>query len=363
MSYLARMTTTERYNLKNVHGDNRWMVRARVDGVDVEAVTVRARIACGLSGERVEAIFVRGLSFGTPAPRAIGVSAVYLTGVIHGRTFQNHRHLQRRRLSVLPYSAKASTSERKGPVSSPSCVDGKQTRPIIGTVGSGPSHRRRQNSRLPNQSRSTPERRSFTTTRQAGCGHSGGMRLVWHRVSLEAPSVSTAGEASTTGNPLLRDVCCTGGSPPQTIASPTPRSLRMVAAPHGEPLGRTPRLARWPAARDSFQARIGSSLDDSVAKLANAYGSHSADVVGKTTLPSPVLHSGLSATPAGYSGLPRTTNRLELRPNGKQPVAGSSPAGVIEFSSLLALPFSSPCRESSVGPFCFTRQRERKPGI
>ena len=336
MSYLARMTTTERYNLKNVHGDNRWMVRARVDGVDVEAVTVRARIACGLSGERVEAIFVRGLSFGTPAPRAIGVSAVYLTGVIHGRTFQNHRHLQRRRLSVLPYSAKASTSERKGPVSSPSCVDGKQTRPIIGTVGSGPSHRRRQNSRLPNQSRSTPERRSFTTTRQAGCGHSGGMRLVWHRVSLEAPSVSTAGEASTTGNPLLRDVCCTGGSPPQTIASPTPRSLRMVAAPRGEPLGRTPRLARWPAARVSFQARIGSSLDDSVAKMAT----HSRGIWQAMLINLP------HAKPASMLDAMRnertSSGKRNQRPYGAcltSMVAGSSPAGVIEFSSLPALPF------------------------
>ena len=75
-------------------------------------------------------------------------------------------------------------------------------------------------------------------------------------------------------------------------ASPTPRSLRMVAAPRGEPLGRTPRLARWPAARISFQARVGASLDDSVAKMVDAYGSRSADVVGNTTLPSPVITSG-----------------------------------------------------------------------
>jgi len=37
----------------------------------------------------------------------------------------------------------------------------------------------------------------------------------------------------------------------------------MVAAPRGEPLGRTPRLARWPAARVI-------SLGDSVAKLVDA---------------------------------------------------------------------------------------------
>ena len=124
-------------------------------------------------------------------------------------------------------------------------------------------------------------------------------------------------------------------------ASPTPRSLRMVASPRGEPLGRTPRLARWPAARVS-------SLDDSVAKLVDALPSARQAMVVRGGRSAPQCSSADRVLPGWHQVGSIPTE-----------IAGPSPAGVIEFSSLLALPFYPLAGDSSVGPFSV---RTRRPG-
>jgi len=123
----------------------------------------------------------------------------------------------------------------------------------------------------------------------------------------------------------------------------------MVAAPRGEPLGRTPRLARWPAARVI-------SLDDSVAKMAT----HSRGIWQAMLINLP------HAKPASMLDAMRnertSSGKRNQRPYGAcltSMVAGSSPAGVIEFSSLPALPFYPLAGDSSVGPFSI---RTRRPG-